>query len=54
VPLAILRAASERAPTVRPQLVAQSWWSTVALSAIGLCFLAVAIFVGVVACGALR
>ena len=54
VPLAILRTASEPAPIVRPQIVAQPWWSTVALWVVGLCFLGVAIFLGIVGWNAMR
>jgi hypothetical protein len=54
VPMSVLRTLSRPAPIVRPQIVAQPRWSTVALTAIGLCVLAVAVFVGFVAAGALR
>lgn len=57
--MSVLRKVSEPAPIVRPhivrpQVVAQPWWSTVALWVIGLCFLAVAIFVGVVVFAGMR
>jgi hypothetical protein len=52
--MSVLRTVTEPAPIVRTQLMAQTRWSTVALTAIGLCFLAVAVFVGIVACSALR
>ena len=43
----VLRTVSQPAPIVRPPaIMAQPRWSTVALWVIGLCFLAVAIFVG--------
>lgn len=54
VPLAILRSVSEPAPIVRPRIVAQPWWSTVALWVVGLCFLGVAIFLGIVGWNAMR
>lgn len=59
MPLTVLRTLSEpakivRPPIVRPQIVAQPWWSTVALWAIGLCFVAVAIFVGIVIFAGIR
>ena len=55
VPLSILRTVSEPAPIVRPQIVAQPWWSTVALWVVGLCFLGVAIFLlGFVGWNAMR
>jgi hypothetical protein len=46
VPLAVVRKVCEPAPTVRPRIVAQPWWSTAALWTVGLCFLAVAILLG--------
>src|SRR5258708_4453328 len=59
VPLTVLRKVSEPAPIVRPHIVrakvvAQPWWSTVTLWVIGLCFVVVAIFVGIVAWIAVR
>jgi hypothetical protein len=53
VPLTVLRKVSEPAPIVRPRIVAQPWWSSAALWVVGVCFLAVAIFLGFVACSAL-
>jgi hypothetical protein len=54
VPMSVLRTVSEPAPVVRPQIVSQPWWSRFALWVIGLCFLAVAIFVGIVAWTSMR
>jgi hypothetical protein len=59
VPLSVLRTVSQparivRPHIVRPQIADQPSWSTVALWVIGLCFVAVAIFVGIVAWIAVR
>ena len=54
VPLAILRTVSEPAPIVRPEIVALPWWSSAALWVVGVCFLGVAIFLGVVAWNAMH
>jgi hypothetical protein len=54
VPMSVLRTVSEPAPIMRPQIVSQPWWSRVALCVIGLCFVAVAILLGLVAWSALR